>query len=315
MNPAIQILITDTLHPHFIEEMQVLGCKVDYKPELNREEVLSILSRYQILLINSKINANKELIDIGKNLIAIGRIGSGLEVIDLEYARSKKIICFNAPEGNKDAVAEHALGILLSLLNHIHIAHQEVKNKLWLREKNRGDELGGKTVGIIGFGNNGSAFAQKLKGFSVRILAYDKYKTNYGNAEVEESTMETIFKEANIVSLHLPLTTETHQIFNQKMIAQFLNPFYFLNISRGKCVNYQDLIHGLEEKKIIAAGLDVLENENFEKFNLKEIKDFEKLISFDNVIITPHIAGWTHQSKFKIAQILSLKLKEILSIY
>jgi len=313
MPEQIKILITDNIHELFIAQMQQFGCEVHYRNNIERDEVLETIHEYHILLINSRIKADKELIEKGNKLKAIARIGSGLEVIDLAYAATRNIHCINAPEGNKDAVAEHAVGMLLCLLNNIHIANAEVKNDTWLREKNRGTELAGKTVAIIGFGNNGSAFAEKLKGFNVNILAYDKYKTGFSNNYVQESTMETIFAEADIVSLHLPLTDETHHLVNNSFILQFFKHFYFLNMARGKLVNTPSIISGLQEGKILGACLDVLENEKLETLTIEEIQCFQQLKKMSNVVLTPHIAGWTYQSKIKIAQLLATKLKDTLS--
>jgi D-3-phosphoglycerate dehydrogenase len=312
MNKAYKILITDSIHELFIEEMKSLGCEVDYRNDIDREEVLRIIHKYNVLLVNSRIKADKELIEKGKMLKAIARIGSGLEVIDLETAAQHNIMCINAPEGNKDAVAEHALGMLLCLLNNIHIANFEVKSGLWLREKNRGVELGGKTIAIIGYGNNGSAFAEKLKGFEVKILAYDKYKNGFGNEYVKESTLEEIFSEAEIVSLHLPLTQETHHFVNKTFIYSFSKNFYFLNMSRGKLVDTSALIEGINEKKVLGACLDVLENENLNLLTNQEQQCFQQLVKMENVLLTPHIAGWTYQSKIKIAQVLATKIKNTL---
>mgnify|MGYP005841201189 CR=1 FL=1 len=315
MSKSFKILITDSIHDFFIEEMKLLGCEVDYRSEIDREEVLKIIHEYNILLVNSRIKADKELIEKGINLKAIARIGSGLEVIDLEASAQRNIKCINAPEGNKDAVAEHALGMLLCLLNNIHIANAEVKNGLWQREKNRGTELGGKTIAIIGYGCNGSAFAEKLKGFGVKILAYDKYKKGFGNEYVKESTLEEIFSEAEIVSLHLPLTQETHHFVNKPFILSFSKHFYFLNMARGKLVNTNALIDALKEKKVLGACLDVLENEKLNTLTTQEQQDFQQLIKMENVLLTPHIAGWTYQSKIKIAQQLATKLKNVLSYF
>jgi D-3-phosphoglycerate dehydrogenase / 2-oxoglutarate reductase len=313
MKQPVKILVTDNVHERFIEAMQAAGCEVHYRNTIQKEEVLAIIADYEILLINSRIKADKTLIDKGIKLKAIARIGSGLEVIDTEYASTKNIACINAPEGNKDAVAEHALGMLLCLLNNIHIANAEVKAGQWLREKNRGTELGGKTIGIIGFGNNGSAFAEKLKGFNVTILAYDKYKTNFGNEYVKESTLQEIFEAADIVSLHLPLTEETYQFVNKKFISALKKNFYFLNMARGKNVNTEDLISALHTGKILGACLDVLENENLETLTSEQQQHFQQLAAMNNVLLTPHIAGWTYQSKIKIAEALATKLEKSLS--
>jgi D-3-phosphoglycerate dehydrogenase len=313
MKQPVKILITDNVHECFMEAMQALDCEVHYRNTIQKEEVLAIIADYDILLINSRIKADKALIDKGIKLKAIARIGSGLEVIDTEYAATKNIACINAPEGNKDAVAEHALGMLLCLLNNIHIANAEVKAGQWLREQNRGTELGGKTIGIIGFGNNGSAFAEKLKGFNVTILAYDKYKTNYGNEYVKESTLQEIFEAADVVSLHLPLTEETYQLVNTNFISAFKKHFYFLNMARGKSVVTADLIDAIKQGKILGACLDVLENEKLETLTNEQKQDLQQLIAMNNVLLTPHIAGWTYQSKIKIAKVLATKLQLSLS--
>jgi D-3-phosphoglycerate dehydrogenase / 2-oxoglutarate reductase len=284
-------------------------------PTIARSEVLKIIHEYDVLLINSRIKADKELIEKGINLKAVARIGSGLEVIDLAFAAEKNIECINAPEGNKDAVAEHALGMLLCLLNKIHIANAEVKSGLWQREKNRGTELGGKTVGIIGYGNNGQAFAEKLRSFGVDILAYDKYKKGFGNKFVKEVSMNEIFEKSDIVSMHLPLTQETEYLVDENFIKNFNKHFYFLNVSRGKIVNTTDLLKTLQSGKILGACLDVLENENINSLNNEENQWFQQLISMPNVLLTPHVAGWTFESKLKIAQVLTTKLQKYLSAY
>jgi len=313
MKPSYKILITDAVHQCFVDEMQKFGCEVNYSPTIERSEVLEIIPQYDVLLINSRIKADNELIEKGTKLKAIARIGSGLEVIDLDFAEQRKIACINAPEGNKDAVAEHALGMLLCLLNNIHFANAEVKSGLWLREKNRGTELGGKTVGIIGFGSNGQAFAEKLKGFNVQILAYDKYKAGFGNEFVRETSMAEIFEETDILSINLPLTDETQYLVNDEFINSFRKHFYFINISRGKNVKTADLIKNIQSKKILGVCLDVLENEKLESLTCEEQQWFQQLQQMNNVLLTPHIAGWTHESKIKIAQHLTTKLQKYLS--
>ena len=252
-----------------------------------------------------------QLIDKAVRLKFIGRLGSGLEIIDQEYAKRKGIIYFNSPEGNKDAVAEHAVGMLLSLLNHLHKADREVRQKLWLREQNRGTELGGKTVGIIGFGNTGRAFAQKLSEFGVRILAYDKYLKDFGNEHVEECHINAIFSQAEVVSLHVQLTPETKYMVDRTFIESFSKPFYLVNTSRGPVVKTADLLLGLKEKRVIGAALDVLEQERLEAMDERQKKEFGELASSDRVMLTPHIAGWTNESKRKIAEIILLRLKNI----
>jgi D-3-phosphoglycerate dehydrogenase len=310
---TIRILITDSIHRYFIDTMRQYGCEVCYEPEIQRADVLSIIHQYDVLLVNSRIQADSELLQAATRLKAVARIGSGMEVIDTQFASEKNIACFNAPEGNKDAVAEHALGMLLCLFRNIHIANAEVKNGIWLREKNRGIELGGKVVGVIGYGNNGSAFAEKLKGFNVRILAYDKYVSRFGNEYVKETDMNEIFSEADILSLHIPLTSETAFMVNDQFITRFRKPFYLLNMSRGMIIHTDALITHLQSGKILGACLDVLENEKLGSLTAQQQEAFRKLQQMHNVMLTPHIAGWTHESKLKIARVLADKLTRFLS--
>jgi D-3-phosphoglycerate dehydrogenase len=310
---TIRILITDSIHEYFIEAMRQYGCEVCYEPEIQRADVLSIIHQYDVLLVNSRIQADSELLQAAARLKAVARIGSGMEVIDTQFASEKNIACFNAPEGNKDAVAEHALGMLLCLFRNIHIANAEVKNGIWLREKNRGIELGGKVVGIVGYGNNGSAFAEKLKGFNVRILAYDKYVSRFGNEYVKETDMNEIFSEADILSLHVPLTSETAFMVNDQFITRFRKPFYLINMSRGMIIHTDALITHLQSGKILGACLDVLENEKLGSLTAQQQEAFRKLQQMHNVMLTPHIAGWTHESKLKIARVLADKLTRFLS--
>ena len=244
-----------------------------------------------------------------KNLKFIARSGAGMENIDLNYCNQKNIVCFNSPEGNRDAVAEHALGMLLSLFNKIHIADNEIRNGKWNREKNRGIELSGKTIGIIGYGNTGSAFAERLKGFNVNILVFDKYKKKYGNSFVKERSMKKIFAEADVLSLHIPLTEETKYLVNDAFIKKFKKKLFLINTSRGPIVKTDDLVKNLKRGKILGACLDVIEYEegSFEK--MEDGSAFEFLKKSENVILTPHIAGWTVESYRKLSQILADKIK------
>ena len=234
-----------------------------------------------------------------------------MENIDVVYAESKGIKCLCAPEGNKDAVAEQTIGMLLSLFNNLNRADKEVREGKWIREGNRGVELMGKTVGIIGYGNMGGAFAERLKGFGVNVLVYDKYKNNFGNDFIKETTLEDIFKNADILSLHTPLTDETHSLINDAFINQFSKNIFIINTARGKCMNTSDLVKNLKSGKVLGACLDVLEYEmvSFEALNTNELPEaFQYLIKSDNVLLSPHIAGWTHESNEKIARILAEKI-------
>ena len=305
------VLITDPVHPLLLSELQGLGYEVDYQPNIDEQGVLGIIAAYTGLIINSKIYAGVQLIDKSVRLKFIGRLGSGLEVIDQAYANTKGIVCFNSPEGNRDAVAEHAIGMLLGLMNHVARADAQVRNGQWLREPNRGIELGGKTVGIIGFGNTGNAFAQRLVGFGVRILAYDKYKTGFGTGAIEETRLNDIFEQADVVSLHVQLTPETQYLVNRAFIKNFAKPFYLINTSRGKVVRTEDLLWGLEKGLVLGAALDVLENERIDTLSEDEKRWFEPLKRHHNTLLTPHIAGWTKESKEKIAKQLIIKIKEL----
>lgn len=303
-----KILITDAVHPMLIAGLEERNYTVDYLPDITYEKVKAIIQDYEGIVINSKIICNQALFGDSPTVKWIARLGSGLEVIDANYCKQKNIFFFNTPEGNRQAVAEHALGLLLAILNNIPRAYSEVKNNHWIREANRGEELNGKTIAIIGYGNTGSAFAKVLSGFDVKILAYDKYIAVEKTNQIRPTDLPTIFSEADIVSLHLPLTAETTYFANSHFFSNFKKPIYFINTSRGKIVNQQDLIIALQNKQIKGTALDVLENEKLSNFSPTEKQEFEKLVSLSNVIITPHIAGWTHQSLFKIAETLLAKL-------
>jgi D-3-phosphoglycerate dehydrogenase len=299
----MKILFIDTVHPLLKQELEKENHICDSAYNKSKTEIQQIISNYQGIIIRSRFKIDKQFIDCGSNLKFIARAGSGLENIDVEYAENKNIHCYNAAEGNRQAVAEHALGMLLSLFNNLNNADQEVREGKWERERNRGIELAGKTVGIIGYGNNGSAFAEVLKGFNVKILAYDKYLTNYP----QESSMETINKEADIISLHVPLTDETTYLVDDNFINRFVKNFYLINTARGKCVNTKNLVKALENKKIKGACLDVLEYEKTSFENLSKdglTSDMQYLMNAKNTILSPHIAGWTAESNVKIAEVL-----------
>jgi len=299
----MKILIIDTVHPLLKQELEKENHICDTAYNKSKTEIEQIISNYQGIIIRSRFNIDKDFIDCGSNLKFIARAGSGLENIDVDYAENKNIHCYNAAEGNRQAVAEHALGMLLSLFNSLNKADQEVRNGVWEREGNRGIELAGKTVAIIGYGNNGSAFAEVLKGFGVTILAYDKYLTNYPN----KSTMETIRKETDIVSLHIPLTEETTYLIDEDFINSFEKDIYLINTARGKCTNTKNLVTALESGKIKGACLDVLEYEKTSFENLSQegfTNDIQYLMNAKNTILSPHVAGWTKESNVKIAEVL-----------
>jgi len=303
----MKILFIDTVHPFLKQELEKQNHICDTAYDKSKAEIQEIINNYQGIIIRSRFKIDKEFIDCSSNLQFIARAGSGLENIDVDYAESKNINCYNAAEGNRQAVSEHALGMLLSLFNNLNKADQEVRNGIWEREDNRGIELAGKTIGIIGYGNNGSAFAEVLKGFDVKILTYDKYLSNYPH----QSSMKTIRKEADIVSLHIPLTNETTYLVDEDFITSFTKEIYLINTARGKCVNTKHLSTALENGKIKGACLDVLEYEktSFENLNKDGLtEEMQYLIDSKKTILSPHVAGWTIESNVKIAKVLLEKI-------
>lgn len=303
-----RILILDKAHPVLEEKLLEAGFEIDLNPTITREELLEVISSYQALIVRSKLLIDKEVIDRAESLKVIGRIGAGMDAIDTDYAEKKGIVCLNSPEGNRDAVGEHCLGLLLALFNKICIADSQVRKGLWLREDNRGLEIKGKTVGIIGYGNMGQSFAKRLSGFDCKVIAYDKYKTNYSDAFAQEVSLEEIFSQSDILSFHTPLTSETKYMFNKDFISNFKKPFYLLNTSRGKVVNTKDLIEALNQGKILGAGLDVLEFEAFSNELQDTPNELQDLFSRTNVVLTPHVAGWSVESNYKLSYFLAEKI-------
>ncbi len=309
-----KVLFIDTAHPYLRQQLEQMGFLCDFFPGYTRNDFLKVADEYTGIIIRSKIKLDREFLEKATKLKFIGRVGAGMENIDTAFAQKKGIACLNAPEGNRDAVGEHAVGMLLALFNNLIKADGEVRKGIWLREENRGVEIGGKTVGIIGYGNTGSAFAKKLKGFDARLLAYDKYKTGFGNDYVSEVSLNTLFQEADIVSLHVPLTDETTYMVNSSFIDRFKKPFYLINTSRGKVTDTAALTDALEKGKILGACLDVLEYEglSFENLSINQLPEpFFKLTKMNNVVLSPHIAGWTHESHYKLAAVLVKKIKKL----
>jgi D-3-phosphoglycerate dehydrogenase / 2-oxoglutarate reductase len=304
-----QFLITENAPDFFISRLQAIGYEVDYKPNIAIEELEKIIDSYKGILIRSRIILNRQLLEKGTRLKYILRPGSGLDIIDVLTAQKNNIQIINSPEGNRDAVAEHALALLLGLMHNIPKAFNELSGLKWTRKENVGTELGGKTIGIIGFGNTGSAFAKRLESFNVTILAYDKYKTGFGNSFVKEADQSIIFDQADIISFHIPLTTETSYLVSDEYLKMFAKPVYLINTSRGKILKTSALINALNVERVTGAALDVFENECFDILNEQEIKELQDLISTNRVILTPHIAGLTIQSEIKIYSVLLDKLE------
>lgn len=307
----MQALITDQVHQLLIDKLESTGVDTVYLPSINQKEVEAMIADFDILIINSKIRVSESFLAKAEKLKVVGRLGSGLEIIDLDAAAKKGVHVFNSPEGNRDAVAEHAIGMLLALFNNLRQAHRDVIHFDWHREANRGEELGGKTIGIIGFGNTGQAMAKKLSGFDVNILYYDKYVTPE-SAYAQAQSLDRIFSDADIVSLHLPLTEETQYFFNGHFVNQMQKPFYIINTSRGKVLSQESLLAGLESGKILGACLDVFENEQIASYSVKEKEQIAALQATRKVLFSTHIAGWTHQSKYKLADILAQKIITVL---
>jgi D-3-phosphoglycerate dehydrogenase len=306
--PALKnnILIVDDIHLIFIEQAQALGYTCDYRPDIKPDEALAIIAGYDGLLIRSKFQVDKSVLDTAVNLRFICRAGAGMDNIDEAYALSKGIELMNAPEGNSDAVGEHAVGMLLSLMNNFNRADAEVRAGSWLREANRGFELKGKTVGIIGYGHMGQSFARKLSGFEVEVIAYDKYKTGFSDRYAREVSMEQIVKHSDVLSFHIPLTAETNGMVDDEYLFHFKKPIFLLNTARGKVVKTQAVLNAIGQGKILGAGLDVLEVEKFPA--LGQQAWFNDLKQSGKVLLTPHVAGWTFDSYRKLSEVLAQKL-------
>lgn len=303
------ILIVDDLHPIFIEQTEALGYTCDYRPLIKLDEVLTIITNYQGLVVRSKFQVDCAFLDAAVNLQFIARAGAGMDNIDEDYARQKGIVLLNAPEGNMDAVGEHAVGLLLSLMNNLNRADAEIRTGLWQREANRGYELKGRTIGIIGYGHMGQSFARKLKGFGVDVIAYDKYKTGFSDAYAREVSMEDIVKHSDVLSIHVPLTRETNGLVNDEYLFHFRKPIFLLNTSRGKVVQTQAVLNAVKQGKVLGAGLDVLEVEKFPA--LGEQAWFEELKKIGKVLLSPHVAGWTFESYRKISEVMAMKIKNL----
>ena len=305
----MNILFADTAHPFLEQALTEAGHTCFYDPQLDRNKALETLHQYDGIVIRSRFKCDQEMLLAGKNLRFIARVGAGMENIDLPFAQSLGIACLNAPEGNRTAVAEQAMCMLLALFNHLIRADREVRQGIWIREGNRGHELSGKTVAIIGYGHTGSAFAKLLSGFDVTLLIVDPYKSGYGNDLLKESNMEQVFQQADVVSLHVPLTDETRYMVNETWLNRFKKDIYLINTARGKCLNTADLVVALERGKVRGAALDVLEYETLSFEQLGELPGpLQALIASDKTVLTPHIAGWTHESNLKMAQILAERI-------
>lgn len=306
----MRVLFLDTVHPILEERLLDAGFSCVHDLSCSYDELAKNIIDYDGLVIRSRLPMDKKLLDQAQNLKFIARSGAGLENIDLEAAASNGITVFNSPEGNRDAVGEQCVGMLLMLYNHLKRADNEVRQGVWRREENRGLEISGKTIGIIGFGHMGSAFAEKLQGFSCEVIAHDKYKT-FDAPRVEQVSLEELQRRADVISLHLPQSDETHHYVNDAFIEACAKPFVLINTARGKNVDTSSLVNGLKSGKVQGACLDVLEYEkrSFESLKQEELPEaFRYLIEAENIILSPHIAGWTQESYVKLSSFLADKI-------
>jgi D-3-phosphoglycerate dehydrogenase len=304
-----KILIVDDLHPIFKESANAMGFEVHDRPLITRAETLDIIADYDGIAVRTKFKIDKELMQAGANLKFVARAGAGMDNIDVLFAKQQRIELLNAPEGNMDAVGEHATGLLLSLMNNFRQADIQIRNGIWDREGNRGYELKGKTVGIIGYGFMGQSFAKKLAGFGVNVIAYDKYKTGFSDVYAKEVSMEEIVKQCDVLSLHIPLTEETRQMVDDEYLFHFRKPIFFINTARGEVASVPAILKALDQGKILGAGLDVLQVEKLPA--LVEQDWYNELKSSDKVILTPHVGGWTFDSYRKISEVLIDKLRNL----